>query len=68
VRQGIYRLVLDVADYFKGSDLTLPEPNFLNSVSLDCRVSNVEKHYHGALLIDLSNHARAELPSRSGMA
>ena len=49
--QGTYRLVFDVAGYFKGCGVTLPEPNFLNQVSLDFGVANVDEHYHVPLLV-----------------
>jgi 5-hydroxyisourate hydrolase len=49
--QGTYRLVFDVASYFKGCGVTLPEPNFLNQVNLDFGVANVDEHYHVPLLV-----------------
>jgi 5-hydroxyisourate hydrolase len=48
---GTYRLVFDVAAYFKGCGVALPEPNFLNLVSLDFGVANVDEHYHVPLLV-----------------
>jgi 5-hydroxyisourate hydrolase len=51
LRKGTYRLVFDVAAYFKGCGVTLPEPNFLNQVSLDFGVAHVEEHYHVPLLV-----------------
>ena len=51
LRKGTYRLVFDVATYFKGCGVTLPEPNFLNQVSLDFGVAHVEEHYHVPLLV-----------------
>ena len=51
LRKGTYRLVFDVAGYFKKCGVDLPEPNFLNSVSLDFGVANVEQHYHVPLLV-----------------
>jgi len=49
--RGTYRLVFDVADYFKSRGLTLPEPNFLNQVALDFGVAEPEQHYHVPLLV-----------------
>jgi 5-hydroxyisourate hydrolase len=43
--------VFDVASYFKGCGVALPEPNFLNLVSLDFGVANVDEHYHVPLLV-----------------
>ena len=51
LKVGTYRLVFDVAGYFKAKGVALPEPNFLNRVSLDFGVANVEQHYHVPLLV-----------------
>jgi 5-hydroxyisourate hydrolase len=51
LRTGTYRLVFDVAGYFKGCGITLPEPNFLNLVSVDFGVARVDEHYHVPLLV-----------------
>jgi len=51
LRRGTYRLVFDVAAYFKASGVALPEPNFLNQVSLDFGVASPEQHYHVPLLV-----------------
>ena len=51
LRAGTYRLVFDVAGYFKGCGVTLPEPNFLNHVSVDFGVARVDEHYHVPLLV-----------------
>ena len=48
---GTYRLVFDVASYFKARGVALPEPNFLNKVSLDFGVAHVDQHYHVPLLV-----------------
>ncbi len=48
---GTYRLVFDVASYFKARGAALPEPNFLNQVSLDFGVANPKQHYHVPLLV-----------------
>ncbi|MGB4359608.1 MAG: hydroxyisourate hydrolase [Rhodoferax sp.] len=48
---GTYRLVFDVAAYFKACGVALPEPNFLNQVSLDFGVASPEQHYHVPLLV-----------------
>ena len=47
---GTYRLVFDVATYFKAKGVKLPEPSFLNLVSLDFGVADVTQHYHVPLL------------------
>jgi len=51
LRTGTYRLVFDVAGYFKARGVALPEPNFLNQVSLDFGVAHPNEHYHVPLLV-----------------
>jgi 5-hydroxyisourate hydrolase len=48
---GTYRLVFDVAAYFRTRSVALPEPNFLNQVSLDFGVAHADQHYHVPLLV-----------------
>jgi 5-hydroxyisourate hydrolase len=50
LQKGTYRLVFDVAGYFKAKGVKLPEPSFLNLVSLDFGVADVTQHYHVPLL------------------
>ena len=51
LKVGTYRLVFDVAAYFKARGVTLPEPNFLNLVSVDFGVADTSAHYHVPLLV-----------------
>ena len=51
LRVGTYRLVFDVAAYFDSRGITLPEPRFLNRVSLDFGVAHTDQHYHVPLLV-----------------
>ena len=51
LRVGTYRLVFDVAAYFKARGVKLPEPNFLNRVILDFGVAHADQHYHVPLLV-----------------
>jgi 5-hydroxyisourate hydrolase len=51
LKVGTYRLVFDVAGYFQARGVVLPEPNFLNQVSLDFGVARVDQHYHVPLLV-----------------
>ncbi len=51
LKAGTYRLVFDVAGYFKARGVELPQPNFLNRVSLDFGVAHVDQHYHVPLLV-----------------
>ncbi len=49
--QGTYRLVFNVASYFKHQGITLPEPPFLNQVTIDFGVADSSAHYHVPLLV-----------------
>ena len=51
LKKGTYRLVFDVAGYFRGRGVVLPEPSFLGKVSLDFGVAHAEQHYHVPLLV-----------------
>ena len=51
IRVGTYRLVFDVAGYFKACGVVLPEPNFLNRVALDFGIAHTDQHYHVPLLV-----------------
>ena len=51
LKTGTYRLVFDVAGYFRSRGLTLPEPNFLNRVVLDFGIAHTDQHYHVPLLV-----------------
>ena len=51
LKVGTYRLVFDVATYFKSRKVALPEPNFLNLVSIDFGIAHADQHYHVPLLV-----------------
>jgi 5-hydroxyisourate hydrolase len=51
IQVGTYRLVFDVAGYFKAKGVDLPVPNFLNKVALDFGVAHTDQHYHVPLLV-----------------
>jgi 5-hydroxyisourate hydrolase len=51
MKVGTYRLVFDVATYFKSMGVSLPEPHFLNLVSLDFGIAHTDEHYHVPLLV-----------------
>ena len=51
LKVGTYRLMFDVASYFSGCGITLPEPNFLNKVSIDFGVADTSQHYHVPMLV-----------------
>jgi 5-hydroxyisourate hydrolase len=51
LQAGTYRLVFDVAGYFRSRNVTLPEPPFLDQVTLDFGVADTRQHYHVPLLV-----------------
>ena len=51
LKTGTYRLVFDVAGYFKAKGVKLPEPSFLNKVQLDFGAAHADQHYHVPLLV-----------------
>ncbi len=51
LQAGTYRLVFDVAAYFRASGVVLPEPPFLDQVTLDFGVADTRQHYHVPLLV-----------------
>lgn len=51
LKRGTYRLVFEVAAYFKARGVVLPEPNFLGDVCLDFGVAEPTQHYHVPLLV-----------------
>jgi 5-hydroxyisourate hydrolase len=51
LKVGSYRLVFGVKDYFAAKGVALPEPNFLNQVTIDFGVADVTQHYHVPLLV-----------------
>lgn len=51
LKAGTYRLVFEVAAYFRGRGVELPEPPFLDRVALDFGVADVKQHYHVPLLV-----------------
>ena len=55
--RGTYRLVFDVASYFKALGVQLPEPNFLDQVRLDFGVAEPLAHYHVPLLVSPWSYA-----------
>ena len=50
IAPGRYRLVFSVAAYFRSQDMALPEPPFLDEVSINFGIAD-EGHYHVPLLV-----------------
>ena len=48
---GRYRLLFDVAPYFRARGVALPEPPFIDVVQLDFGVADAGGHYHVPLLV-----------------
>lgn len=48
---GTYRLVFSVKAYFAHKGVALPEPAFLDQVTLDFGVADLGQHYHVPLLV-----------------
>ena len=51
LKRGSYRLVFDVAAYFRARGVTLPDPPFLDRVTLDFGIADTTQHYHVPLLV-----------------
>ena len=50
-RAGRYRLVFSVAAYFAARGVKLPDPPFLDEVTLDFGIAAADEHYHVPLLV-----------------
>ena len=50
LQPGCYRLVFDVAAYFRQRGVALPQPPFLDRVPLDFGLADTTAHYHVPLL------------------
>lgn len=48
---GRYRLLFDVAPYFRARGVALPEPPFIDRVQLDFGIADAAGHYHVPLLV-----------------
>jgi len=51
LQPGTYRLVFDVAGYFRSRGVELPDPPFLDRVQLDFGIARPAEHYHVPLLV-----------------
>lgn len=51
IPSGCYRLTFAVADYFRARGVALPEPPFLDVVSIDFGIADPSGHYHVPLLV-----------------
>ncbi len=51
LEKGGYRLVFAVADYFRTQGVVLPDPPFIDRVTIDFAVSDPLSHHHVPLLV-----------------
>lgn len=51
VRPGRYRLVFAAGDYFRRAGVALPEPPFVDRVTIDFGLAEAGGHYHVPLLV-----------------
>ncbi len=51
LKPGRYRLCFEVAAYFGSRGVVLPDPPFLDVVTLDFGIANTAQHYHVPLLV-----------------
>ncbi len=50
-KPGQYRLSFDVAAYFRAQGIDLPNPPFLDVVTIDFGITDANAHYHVPLLV-----------------
>jgi len=48
---GRWRLLFEVAPYFRGLGVALPEPPFIDTVQVDFGIADAAGHYHVPLLV-----------------
>jgi len=48
---GRYRLLFEVAPYFRARGVELPQPPFIDTVQLDFGIADAQGHYHVPLLV-----------------
>ena len=51
MERGRYRLVFDVAAYFRARGVDLPDPPFIDVVTLDFGIADASARYHVPLLV-----------------
>jgi 5-hydroxyisourate hydrolase len=48
---GRWRLLFEVAPYFRARGLVLPEPSFIDTVPVEFGIADADGHYHVPLLV-----------------
>ena len=51
MQKGEYELLFFIGDYFRGKEISLPEPSFLDKVSIRFGIAEESAHYHVPLLV-----------------
>ena len=54
---GRWRLLFEVATYFRARGVALPEPAFIDTVQLDFGIADAAGHYHVPLLVSPFSYA-----------
>jgi 5-hydroxyisourate hydrolase len=54
---GRWRLLFEVAPYFRARGVALPEPPFIDTVQLDFGIADAAGHYHVPLLVSPWSHS-----------
>jgi 5-hydroxyisourate hydrolase len=54
---GRWRLLFEVAPYFRARGVSLPEPPFIDTVQLDFGIADVAAPYHVPLLVSPWSHS-----------
>ena len=54
---GRWRLLFEVAPYFRGRGVALPEPPFIDTVQIDFGIADAAGHYHVPLLVSPWSHS-----------
>lgn len=57
IATGRYRLCFEVGDYFRALGVDLPDPPFLDVVSVDFGIGDAAGHYHVPLLVSPWSYA-----------
>ncbi len=56
-QRGRYELVFDVAPYFRALGVTLPDPPFLDRITIAFGIASEDAHYHVPLLVSPWSYA-----------
>lgn len=57
IEPGTYELVFHVGDYFRGREVALAEPAFLDQVPVRFGIADPARHYHVPLLVSPYGYA-----------